>query len=151
MNVTVYDPRTALEAVIISLLGKPYRYGGNDTIDGFDCSGLVIELLQSVGVLPPGFDATAEGLRQKFPTLAPGFPPQFGDLVFFGSAAANGEPAKASHVGFCISDRLMLEAGGGDQRTISLHAASDQNAYVRIRPIANRRDRLGFARPGYPA
>ena len=33
------------------LLGTPYRWGGDDPILGFDCSGFIVEILKSVGVL----------------------------------------------------------------------------------------------------
>jgi len=33
-------------------LGIQYSYGGDDAIEGWDCSGMVIEVLQSVGILP---------------------------------------------------------------------------------------------------
>lgn len=135
----------ALTQQIEAFLGLPYRWGGDDAINGFDCSGLCIELLQSVGVLPPGFDATAQGLRAKFPAVHQGGG-AFGDLVFFGS-----DLKQATHVGFCIGEGLMVEAGGGGSKTTSREAAAEQNAYVRIRPVSNRKDLLGYGRPEYPA
>lgn len=139
-----FDTQTVLEILVARLIGTPYRFGGDD-VTGIDCSGLVIELLQSVGVLPPGFDATAEGLRHQFPKIPNGTPATFGDLVFFGGAGT------ATHIGFCISSTLMLEAGGGTAQTKTLEDAQRMNAFVRIRPIANRRDLLSYGRPVYPA
>ena len=126
----------------MEMVGLPYRWGGDDMLDGFDCSGLVLELYQSVGILPRGVDMNAAGLWQF-----PGFErlPQnevsFGTLVFFGDVKA------PTHVGFCLNDRLMLEAGSGDSKTVDRATAAKQNAYVRVRPISNRKDLVGFKRP----
>lgn len=137
------DIKAVLLQLIFRLVGTAYRWGGDDAIGGFDCSGLVIELLQSVGVLPPGFDATAQGLRQRFPPVSAA-QAKFGDLVFFGTATGG-----ATHVGMYLGSGLMLEAGGGDSTTTSLAAAVQQNALVRVRPVSRRTDRLGYARPSY--
>lgn len=126
----------------LQLVGLPYRWGGDDTIEGFDCSGLAQELLASVGFDPPG-DQTAEGLRQHF--MEHGRPlnmPQVGALVFYGKE-------KATHVAFCVDFFRIIEAGGGGSKTISEKAAADQNAYVRIRPWNHRKDILGIYMPDY--
>ena len=47
-------------------LGKPYIWGGDDPVGGFDCSGLVVELFKSVGKLPRQGDWTAHDLWLKF-------------------------------------------------------------------------------------
>jgi cell wall-associated NlpC family hydrolase len=49
----------------MSFIGVPYRWGGSNPITGFDCSGLVQEILKSVYMDPPG-DQTAEALYQYF-------------------------------------------------------------------------------------
>lgn len=46
-------------------IGTFYSWGGDDP-DGFDCSGLMVELLKVGGLIQRGEDYTAEGLRQKF-------------------------------------------------------------------------------------
>lgn len=123
-------------------VGLPYRWGGDDAIDGFDCSGLVVELLQSVGVLPKGFDSNAAGFW-NFPAFAKADAARFGSLAFFGLPTV-------THIGFCLSDTLMLEAGGGCAKTTSKEAAAAANAYVRVRPIKGRGDFVGFRHPSYP-
>src|SRR5262245_24009514 len=45
-----------------SHLNSPYAWGGDDSITGFDCSGLVIEGLRSVGLLARDGDWTAADL-----------------------------------------------------------------------------------------
>jgi lipoprotein Spr len=135
------DKTAVLHQLIFSWVGTPYKFGGNGRA-GIDCSGLVIELLQSIGILPHGFDTTAEGLRQRWKPVNQ-IDAKFGDLVFFGKAT----PAQASHVGMVLGDGLMVEAGGGTSGTLTLDDAVKGNAWVRVRPIANRKDLLGYARP----
>ncbi len=125
----------------MQFVGLPYRWGGDDTIDGFDCSGLAIELLRSVGVLQGKFDYTAASLQNIFKDNP--CQPQFGALAFFGKEGVG-------HVGFCLNETLMLEAGGGDSSTITRAIAAKQNAYVRIRPVRSRSDYKGCYMPKYP-
>lgn len=130
----------------LQFVGQPYRWGGDDTINGFDCSGFVQELLASVGMDPPG-DQTADALYRYF--LVNGKPdltdePLAGELVFFG------KPERITHIGFCIDGFRMIEAGGGGSRTTSREAAARDNAYIRIRPINRRKDLIGRIMPDYP-
>jgi cell wall-associated NlpC family hydrolase len=138
-----------LQAVVydyaMKFCGLPYRWGGNDAIDGFDCSGLCIELLQAAGVYPRGLDSSAAGLFAFFQSgIVP--QPTFGTLAFFGSNTGSG----ISHVGFCLNETHMLEAGGGTSKTTSKEAAAQQNAYIRIRPLKSRTDLVGLRHPSYP-
>lgn len=138
-----------------SLLGLPYRWGGDDTINGFDCSGLVQEILASVG-LDPAEDQTAQQLfsifkRNAIPmpigntnleSFAAALP--VGTLVFYGKSID-----KITHVGISIGSGRMIEAGGGGSKTTSAEAAALQNAFVRIRPILKRSDLVCVADPFY--
>jgi len=49
-----------------SFLGIPYSWGGDDPSEGFDCSGLIVEVLKGVGLLPLWIDLTADGLYRRF-------------------------------------------------------------------------------------
>lgn len=122
---------------MISLLGKPYLWGGDDPIKGFDCSGAILELLKSVGLWPTKADATSQQLHDYF-KVEKVAPAKFGTLLFFGKS-----PRAVTHVAMAISDQYMFEAGGGGSKTTSEEAASLQNAYLRIRPIDNRTDLVG--------
>ena len=135
--------KSILDRLISTLLHLPYIFGGNNPSDGLDCSGLIVELLLSVGTLPPGFDSTAQGLFAKFGAFEPG-QVEFGDLVFFG-----GSDKTITHVGFCLGDGFMLEAGGGSRKCVSRQDGINANARVRIRPIVSRKDVIGYRRPTY--
>jgi cell wall-associated NlpC family hydrolase len=94
----------------ISLVGTPYRYGGNTPEGGFDCSGLVnyvysdmldVRLPRSSREL-----ASYQGPRIAAPRLTAA------DLVFFGSAG------NVSHVGIYVGEGRFVHApsSGGTVR-----------------------------------
>lgn len=127
-------------------VGLPYIWGGDDPVVGMDCSGLVIELLQSQGILPRGYDSTAKGLHKDL-MRRPGssvIHPRFGVVLFFGKNLDT-----ISHTGFCLTSELMLEAGGGDSTVTSSAAAAAKNAFVRIRPLIWRTDLVTWVYPEY--
>ena len=122
---------------IQSLYGLPYRWGGDSTIGGFDCSGLVMELLSvSHGTLP---DMTAQGIHDYFnnhrgiQTVIP----MFGTLCFYGRSTK-----EIIHIGYALNRDIMVEAGGGGSRTHTEADAEKDNAYIRTRKILERNDFL---------
>jgi len=116
-----------------SFVNLPYRWGGNDPLTGFDCSGLVIEILQSVGVIESKKDYTSEGLKNLFPqtdVLEPG------NLLFYDWD----EDSVIDHIEMIafVDDQgtvFSIGASGGDSSTLSESVAAQQNAYVKIRQI----------------
>jgi cell wall-associated NlpC family hydrolase len=95
-------------ALAASLVGVPYRYGGA-TPAGFDCSGLVFYVYQSLGVTVP---RTAVGQRNAIAhvdeeRLQPG------DLVFF----------------YTPSDHVGIYLGGGE----FVHAPASGRSVARAR------------------
>jgi cell wall-associated NlpC family hydrolase len=128
----------------IKLLGLPYRWGGNSALSGFDCSGLVLELLTASGAWPHGEDSSAQGIFDKLYATSHHNVFDFGSLVFYGRAQTS-----ITHVGFCLDNHTMIEAGGGGQRTTSFEIAKDSGAVVRIRPINYRRDLVAILMPQY--
>lgn len=126
----------------MALVGTPYLWGGDDPIKGFDCSGLVLDLLTAAGTWHGG-DATAAQIKAQFEANNTESP-TFGTLVFFGSA-----PSDVTHVAFCLNATMMLEAGGGSHLTINEEMAAKQNAFVRVRPISRRKDLVGYRHPPY--
>ena len=122
------------------MIGLPYLWGGDDTIAGFDCSGLVVEYLQCSGQLKENEDLKAHGLMRRYFDKRV-ILPETGCLVFFG------KNDHATHVGICLNNDLMIEAGGGGSKTQTKKDAVNQNAFIRVRPINNRSDFLCFVDP----
>jgi cell wall-associated NlpC family hydrolase len=139
---TEFQKRIAGYAVkyITEFIGLPYIWGGDDTIKGFDCSGLAIEMLKMAGLVRENFDTTANGLWRSYQDFIIDKPMQ-GALVFFGT------PEKVAHVGICIDEYSMIEAGGGGSRVHDAEDAAKYNAYIRVRPITSRRDFVGLVYP----
>ena len=125
-----------------SFLGRPYIWGGDDPIAGFDCSGFCIEILKSVGVLPRRGDWTAEQLRDKFFNMRVQLPHE-GCLVFYRGHLSE----KIVHVEYCLNEMLSIGASGGGSRTQDEDDAIVQNAYIKIREIYSRNGVWGFVNP----
>ena len=123
-----------------SFLGRPYIWGGDDPIEGFDCSGFVIEVLKSVGILPRKGDWTASRLHSLFHPVKD---PYEGCLVFW----SNNDNTKIIHVELCIDDELSIGASGGGSKTITEADAIKQNAYIKVRPFRSRNGIAGFCDP----
>ncbi len=68
--------------------------------------------------------------------------PDFGKLAFFGKG-------KATHVGLCLNDKLMVEAGNGGRKIKTMKDAIENNAFVRIRPIERRKDLIAKIMPDW--
>lgn len=115
------------------LYGEPYRWGGNDPLEGFDCSGLVVEGLKSAGLLPREGDWTAAALATRFPVVAGGLKP--GCLLFYRRGEAIGH---VEIVWLTVGSLVFtLAASGGGSATVDRSAAQAQNAYVKIRPAVS--------------
>ena len=125
-------------------LGTPYKWGGDDPMEGFDCSGFVIELYQSVGWLPVRGDWTAHQLyerakgRGKLESA-----PVVGGLAFYGS------PGRVTHVTVVVDVRgiaYCIGANAGGSKTLTVDVASQQNAFVKLRPVGYRADLVSYSR-----
>ena len=98
------DPAAANAVLMraISLVGTPYRYGGNTPEGGFDCSGLVNYVFRDM--LDLRLPRTSrelyayQGPKIDAGRLAPG------DLVFFGSGGG------VSHVGIYVGEGRFVHA-----------------------------------------
>lgn len=131
-----------LRGYAMSHLGLPYIWGGDDSVDGYDCSGFVIELMKSCG-LAPGHDMTANSLMYYYKQIGRECSPQFGALAFYGKKDLS------THIAFCLDHTRIIEAGGGGSRTKTREDAAKHNAYIRIRPVEYRRDYLRCYLPPY--
>lgn len=138
----IVTPLEIMHKYAWSMVGQFYRWGGDDP-SGWDCSGLVIEILSSVGEAPR-HDTTAQGLYNHFLTRSRQSGPVLGALAFYGGATN-----RIRHVAFCISELCCFEAGGGDSTTVSTERAVEQNAFVRVRPVYSRKDCIAILRPAY--
>lgn len=127
----------------LQFVGKPYRWGGDDPIRGFDCSGFIQELLASAGIDPKG-DQTAQGLFDYFSRNGSWNIQRVGSLAFYGK-----DVKSISHVAMMLDSYRIIEAGAGGPTTTTEQAAADQNAFVRIRLLTNRKDLQAVIRPHY--
>ena len=111
------DAANAVLFRAMSLVGTPYRYGGNTPEGGFDCSGLVGYVFRdAAGVQLPRSSASMSEIGER--KLA-GDTLQSGDLVFFRAGR------KVSHVGIYVGQRRFVHApnSGGTVRLDSLDGA----------------------------
>jgi cell wall-associated NlpC family hydrolase len=130
-----------------SLLGTPYKWGGNNPLEGLDCSGLVNELLRSVGELGSE-DLNAQGLFDKYHQGAGEWNrTSVGSLAFFGESVV-----KITHVAMVIDVSgagRIIEAGHGSSLTLTYEDAARRGAFVRVRPLNYRKDLVAIIRPYY--
>jgi len=122
-------------------IGTPYVWGGDDPMAGFDCSGLVVEVLQAVGRLAHGQDYSAHDLYTIFKPFQvdQGYP---GCLVFWLN-----DQGKARHVEMMIDNDLLVGASGGGSSTQTLADAIRQNAFIKMRPLRYRGDNFKIIDP----
>lgn len=111
-------------AYALAQLGARYRWGGEGA-GGFDCSGLVQAAYAAAGLPLP---RVAQQQYDATPHLPPDAPLQPGDLVFFGTDAAD-----VSHVGIVVNATQMVDA-------------PHTGAVVRVEPY-RWSDYLGATRP----
>ena len=143
-----------LAIMAFQFINTPYRWGGNGTPNqyghvGFDCSGLVIKVLEDLKIIPYGHDMTAQGIYNWCKSKPKGRSSlECDSLLFFGESTINGV-VRVKHVaislGMVDGVLMMIEAGGGDRGSESLDTATllKRNARVRIMPVSNRKDLIG--------
>ncbi len=108
----------------ISLVGTPYRYGGNTPDSGFDCSGLVTYVYREMVDLK--LPRTSRDLAA---VQGPKIDPQrlaAGDLVFFGNRG------NVFHVGIYVGEGRFVHAPstGGTVRLDSLGGSYWKDHYT---------------------
>lgn len=107
-------------------VGIPYKWGGDNVVEGMDCSGFTKAIYNLCGINIP---------RTADAQMRDGYPVDFdelkeGDLVFFGS---NG---KATHVGIYIGDGKMVHA---PKRNDEIKISDIYSGYFKNRYIGGRR------------
>lgn len=129
-----YEMVETLILYALLMIKTPYIWGGNNPNGGLDCSGFVLEALNSV-VYPSLPDMSSQGLYDHFKANKYRSGLTRGSLLFFGKATN-----QISHVAIAIDEFSMIEAGGGGRGTLTTKDAIRHNAMVRIRPIKRRKD-----------
>ena len=121
--------------------GQSYKWGGDDPISGFDCSGMVVEILKSTGQLSREGDWTAQSLFDlfKYRIVVVARP---GCLVFWGQGLKS-----ITHIEMMIDDLRTIGASGGGSRTLTEQDAIRQNAYIKIRPLSSRKPPVSIVDP----
>ncbi|SEA72277.1 Cell wall-associated hydrolase, NlpC family [Desulfuromusa kysingii] len=118
------DLRTELVATAQRFLGVPYRWGGEDRNNGFDCSGLTMVSYRLNGLNLPrnsrmqhraGRAVTKSNLKK-------------GDLVFFATQGGT----RVTHVGMYVGDGKFIHAPrtGKTVRVASLSNSFFKKTYV---------------------
>ena len=118
--------------------GLPYIWGGDDTLAGFDCSGIINEILKSLGRITEKEDYTAHGLYLKYNSNIVHVP-RDGVFVFW-----KGSNEHVRHVELALDDHYSIGASGGGSKVITIEDAIRYNAFVKIRPIYGRGNIKGF-------
>lgn len=115
----------------MSLLGTPYRWGGNSPDGGFDCSGLVRYVFRTaLGIDLPRVSrdmaqiANGRSIERSALTV--------GDLVFFGRQGKT-----IDHVGIYVGDGRFLHAPstGKDVRVDSLNSGYWSTRFLSARRV----------------
>jgi cell wall-associated NlpC family hydrolase len=131
-----------LSEYALKFIGRPYIWGGDGSGKcggGFDCSGLVLECLWALGILPKG-DMTAQGINDILYDMGwrQGLYIKEGDVLFFGKDSHH-----ITHVAIAINNYMMVEAGGGGSKC---KTPATSTGMVRIRPIESRKDLVSALR-----
>jgi len=96
------EQKSTLLLYAMSLVDTPYRYGGNNTESGFDCSGFVVHVYKEA--LNIALPRTSVGIS-KAGKVINSDAMQAGDLVFF-----NTQHSAYSHVGIYIGEERFIHS-----------------------------------------
>lgn len=91
----------AVVAYALQFEGNPYVYGGNDLINGVDCSGFTQQVYKHFGI---NLNRTADAQRSNGVRIASIDDAQPGDLIFYGDGGY------AGHVALYIGDGKVIHA-----------------------------------------
>lgn len=105
--------RAELVRTAMSFIGVPYRWGGTDDSEGFDCSGLTMVSYRLNGLDLPRSSMQQFDAGQPLDTsqLQPG------DLVFFATRGGD----RVSHVGMYVGEGQFVHAPRTGQKVRTAH------------------------------
>jgi cell wall-associated NlpC family hydrolase len=115
-------------AIARQSLGVPYVWGGNSLTQGVDCSGLVQQVYERLGIQLPRTSTEQAKAGKVVPSLSQALP---GDLILMYSPYEPAGLQQYGHVGLYIGNGMMLDA-------------PHTGAVVRIEQISNM---TGIVRP----
>lgn len=136
-----------LEQLALSLVHKPYLWGGQNPLTGFDCSGLVVYLLRAARLINVHADYTAFGLFELLKRWECTTERKLGAVAFYGESMN-----LIKHCAFCLDDKWCIEARG--DRTVqsfsdAMNYRSGEGAYVDLALIDGRKDFVCCLKPDY--
>lgn len=103
----------------LAVMGEPYRWGGNSSDDGFDCSGLVWYAYASHGFDIPRMSRDQARAGSPVPPEAARL--RKGDILLFSDA-----PGRVTHVGLYVGDaRFIHSTTSGGVTVSSLEPGTD--------------------------
>lgn len=122
---------TANELVLYAtnLIGTPYVWGGSNTAQGLDCSGLLYWIQRTAGSDVGRYNAaTYANMGEKIPVGQQ----KAGDFLFFGNPV--------THCGIYIGNGYMIESRGGRKNT------ADNPGIGVVKSLVTRRSDLSCVR-----
>lgn len=128
---TLVDAPQRMIQYATTMLGTPYKWGGNTVDSGLDCSGFVREVVQgTTGKLLPrtAREMSQQGTQVAYTEMKPG------DLVFF-----NTRRRPFSHVGIYLGDGRFMHGASGKKSGKQVRIDSFSSPYYRTRFNGARR------------
>lgn len=134
--------RQSMADYIQRWISTPGRWGGDD-FSGFDCNGIIHEVLQAYGLEKRGYDSTAHNLFIKLKNKEILGMPRLGDLVFWFDEGV------AIHVEMIVEiilDHIFTCGASGVRSTTGYQKPEDEarkdairdNAYIKRNEINYR-------------
>lgn len=128
----------------MSFTGIKYKWGGKTPMSGFDCSGLVSEVLKAARVLGPHDNLSAQQIYDKLSPNGNFGVQKAGSLAFYGKSSK-----EIDHVVFLIDSDTAMSASGGDETVILEEDAISKQAFTKMRNVNYRGDLIAIMRPRY--
>ena len=127
-----------IEKVALKMVGFPYVWGGTST-KGVDCSGLTRTVFRMNDIRLPR-DASQQVHVGKRVDPGPNFENlKKGDLLFFGTKAENGKPAKIVHVAIYLGGGYFIQSANRVQISSLLKGDTAFDAFELHRFVMARR------------